>query len=72
MKNPIKMRTLTCPFCAKYSYLTVELEDYKKFKRQDRPLIQDVFPYLSDAEREMLITGTCAECWNAMYSFEDE
>lgn len=33
--------------------------------------IQDLMPYLSAAEREMLISGTCDDCWKLMFG-EDE
>jgi hypothetical protein len=29
-------------------------------------LVQDVFPHLSASEREALMTGTHAECWDAV------
>lgn len=36
-------------------------------------LIQDCFPYLSTAEREMLITGFCPACQEETYShFNDD
>ena len=30
-------------------------------------LIQDALPYLSASEREMLISGTCDDCWQKMF-----
>lgn len=33
-------------------------------------LIQDAMPYLSDGEREILISKTCGECWDAMFGEE--
>lgn len=35
-------------------------------------LIQDCFPYLSAAEREMIITGFCPECQEEIYSHFDD
>lgn len=29
--------------------------------------IQDVMDYLSPAERELLISGTCDNCWNILF-----
>tara|TARA_E500000178_G_C16353467_1_gene458536 strand:+ start:266 stop:415 length:150 start_codon:yes stop_codon:yes gene_type:complete len=33
--------------------------------------IQDIFSYLSSAERELIISQTCDDCWKSMYG-EDE
>jgi hypothetical protein len=34
---------------------------------QDGELIQDALPYLTASEREMLISGTCDDCWQKMF-----
>jgi hypothetical protein len=34
---------------------------------QGRRLIQDIFPYLTDDEREFLMTGATKEEWDAMF-----
>ena len=60
----------TCPYCHKKYIVNVEEQDYSDwtYKR----LAQECFPYLSSAERELLISGTCKECWNKMFkSFEE-
>ena len=60
----------TCPYCHKEYIVNVEEQDYSDwtYKR----LAQECFPYLSSAERELLISGTCKECWNKMFkSFEE-
>lgn len=60
----------TCPYCHKKHIVNVEEQDYHDwtYKR----LAQECFPYLSSAERELLISGTCKECWNKMFkSFEE-
>ena len=35
-------------------------------------LIQVVLDYLSDDERELLLSGTCGTCWDKMYGEDDE
>jgi hypothetical protein len=30
-------------------------------------MIQDAMPYLSSAERELLISRTCDDCWKELY-----
>lgn len=60
----------TCPYCHKKYIVNVEEQDYHDwtYKR----LVQECFPYLSSAERELLISGTCKECWNKMFKpFEE-
>ena len=60
----------TCLYCHKKYIVNVEEQDYSDwtYKR----LAQECFPYLSSAERELLISGTCKECWNKMFkSFEE-
>ena len=32
--------------------------------------IQDLMPYLSPAERELLISGTCGPCFDSMFSLD--
>jgi hypothetical protein len=35
-------------------------------------LIQVALDYLSDDERELLLSGTCGTCWDKMYGDDDE
>ena len=76
----MEIRT-TCPLCGRTSFVTVDSIDFNTYctgaLAQDSyrtgALIQDVFPYLSADEREMLISGICPECWDAQLSEpEDE
>lgn len=57
-----------CRMCRKTHSLMVGIEDYFMFEMPNRPHIQDIFPYLTPAERELLISGTCGECWEKMFS----
>jgi hypothetical protein len=34
--------------------------------------IQDILSYLSAAERELLISGTCDVCWKSMFGDDDD
>lgn len=63
MKMMITLYT-NCPFCGKRQYVTVEQEDYNRYV--DGELAQNAFPYLTPAEREIIISGICDECWNKM------
>ena len=33
----------------------------------DKGYIQELMPYLSASERELLISGTCNNCWKMLY-----
>lgn len=39
---------------------------------EDGALIQRVAPELTDNDRELLITATCGDCWDAMFSDDKE
>ena len=69
-----KVLVVQCVHCGDFAIITVNPMDYQSW--QEGALIQDAMPYLSADEREMLISGTCDECWAAMYEtdavgFED-
>lgn len=34
--------------------------------------IQNVFPFMSKDDREMLISGTCPKCWDEMVAWAEE
>ncbi|MBR5199692.1 MAG: hypothetical protein IKW20_07695 [Bacteroidales bacterium] len=63
---------VTCNHCKREFVLMVRVEDYFLFDMPNRPHIQDIFPYLTPAERELLISHTCQECWDKMFSFLDD
>lgn len=60
-----------CPICGKQHKVLVREEDWELYNSPDRPRVQDIFPYLSPAERELLITGIDDECFNKMFGGED-
>ncbi len=43
-----------------------EIKDFQE-NRTNRRLIQDEFPDLSVDEREAILTGICALCWERMH-----
>ena len=73
MKMKINYKDLSvvtkCPFCGYMNEIKVNEADYYDWK--DGVLAQDAFPYLSDDEREALISGICVPCWNEMFGFGD-
>lgn len=50
-----------CPWCQNRHDVEVIKNDYYAWKRGKSS--QDAFPYLSDSDREALITGICDDCW---------
>lgn len=56
-----------CSMCNEEHTLLVNREDWDMFQKPDRPHVQDLFPYLTPAEREMLISGVCPKCWNDLF-----
>lgn len=63
---------IECRVCGEIKVIKVRQEDYDLYLSPNRPHIQDIFTYLTPAERELLISCTCEECWNKMFSFDDE
>lgn len=57
-----------CTVCEEEHTLLVNKEDYWMFQQPDRPHIQEIFPYLTSSEREMLISGICEKCWNELFA----
>lgn len=37
---------------------------------QGEALIQDAMPELNAAQRELLMSGTCDRCWNALFPYD--
>lgn len=50
-----------CPFCGSYNVVRVPYESLEKY--EGGALIQDAFPMLTPDEREIILTGICADCW---------
>lgn len=67
--------TCTCPSCHKDYYINVNESDYDTYIYSDRwhrPLIQDLFAYVPDEWRELLMGGICPDCWDEMFGTDDE
>ena len=55
----------TCRVCKTEQTLFVNFQDMVEWK--EGKYIQDAMPYLSAAERELLISGTCGPCFDEMF-----
>lgn len=63
---------IECRMCGKRQVVIVEQEPYEKWRAERIP-IQNVMPYLSAEERELLISGVCDSCFRRLCaSTEDE
>jgi len=60
----------TCPQCGKEQSLQVNYEEYQNWR--DGMLIQRAFKSLTAGQREILMTGICEPCWDAMFNFEED
>lgn len=59
-------QTPACPHCHKTSEVGLDFKDVERW--QGGELIQRVWPEMTPAERELLMTGTHPDCWNEMFS----
>lgn len=61
----------TCPSCGKTTPIQIRrVADYHAW--QDGVHAQNALPYLSAAEREMLISGICPTCWENLFREEED
>ena len=61
-----------CKQCGVVYQIIAEREDVNRWL-SGSGYIQDLLPYLTAGERELLISGTCDVCWKSMFgSDEDE
>ena len=65
MTKSLEPRYAVCRHCQKDHKLMVNMEDVASWQAGE--YIQDAMPYLSAGERELLISGTCDDCWEKMF-----
>ena len=61
----VLIRTTPCIVCRKQHEYTLNNEKYVRWQYGEH--IQNVFTELSVADREILISGTCDDCFNEMF-----
>lgn len=59
-----------CRSCNKEKTLPVDSERYQKW-RDGKGYIQNLFPELSADDRELMLSGTCGDCFDNMFPEED-
>ncbi|UQA91612.1 hypothetical protein [Streptomyces halobius] len=65
-REPLQVQ---CTTCEKVYIFDVSPEDFFDFKRGK--FAQDAFPYLTNDERELMISRTCGGCFDAMFPETD-
>lgn len=68
MQNVLVLRR--CTVCRDSITISVNRGGYHRWRRGE--LIQHALPELSEDNRELLISGTCGECFDMMYAVPDE
>lgn len=63
-----------CACCGREIELPVTKDQFDRLSKasQSDELIQDVASDVAPEWREMFISGTCPECWDAMFADDDE
>lgn len=56
---------VTCVSCGATKLFQLPYSRYIAW--QNGMLIQDAFPEMPAADRELLISGLCPDCWNALW-----
>lgn len=60
-----------CPSCGAEWQIEVEEKDYLDFTENGK-LAQHAFPYLSAEDRELIISGICNNCWEVIFSDDED
>lgn len=55
-----------CKYCGIVYQIIADRQDVTRWIAGEG-YIQDILDYLSPAERELMISGTCDNCWNQMF-----
>jgi hypothetical protein len=61
---------IVCVECHTLHTLKIDMRDYVDWKKGKH--LQVAFNYLDAAERELIKTGICGECWDKLFPEEDE
>lgn len=62
--------TIQCRQCLLDYLITFHKTDYDEWLAGDS-YIQDVMPYLTAGERELLISGICGDCFDRMFPVDN-
>lgn len=56
---------LECKYCDYEETITIPQADYRAW--HNGKYIQDAFPYLTDGQRELMLSNTCDTCWDKFF-----
>ena len=70
MSDTIVVKTKPCTVCGEYEVWSLDRQAVTKW--QEGEMIQNAFPDMSMADREILISGTHPACWDKLFPGEDE
>ena len=65
-----RIHNIRCNYCGVDYVIMADREDMEAWVSGDK-YIQEAMPYLTAAERELLISQTCNNCWQEMYDDVD-
>jgi len=60
-----------CIFCGNTEEIIVKEKDYEAYLRGEGH-IQEIFPYLTADQREIMISGICGKCFDGILEDDDE
>ena len=60
-------KVIECPCCGIHSEVCFNQEDYQRWKNKEG-YMKHLMPYLSRADREVMSSGVCNECWEAVWA----
>jgi hypothetical protein len=62
--------TKKCSMCSRTLTIHVDPVDYLEW--QHGALIQKIMPYLTEGERELLISDICTTCFDSLFNNEED
>lgn len=65
-ERTIRLETIACIHCNKTSFIDLPVDGYQKWLNGKGTL--EAFPSFDADQRELLISGIHAECWNKIFS----
>lgn len=60
----------TCRLCNEEHEIFVDTNDFIDWQKGE--YVQNVWPHLTTAAREIMISGTCSHCFDELFGDEDE
>ena len=61
---------IECRHCNEWHEFDVNESDLEAWKLGKK--IQDAFPYISAAQRELMLSGLCEECWEKLMESQEQ